>query len=446
MLRPALTSLGRALRLAAILACLAAWPGSAAALEITAADVPHPNGRPACPVSADRIEFTTPILPDTEVVIAAVGDVLLHSPLQRQGFQHEDGFRSLWRPVEDILSAADFAYANLEGPLAVDRYVGGGTAPVPVTNYDGRVYTGYPLFNYPPRVAPALAASGIDVVSTANNHSLDRRPEGVDLTIAALREANIQYTGTRPTTEPGHPWHTVTRIGDYRIAWLACSYSTNGLPDPQGQVLMCFEQQELVLEIIESLASRRGIDGVILTPHWGHEYQHTPNARQQALAQAAIDAGAIAVIGAHPHVVQPAERLVSRDDREGFAIYSLGNFVSNQRELPRRSNLIALLGLAETPWGDLTVSGFAWVPMHVNFRDGIAEIAAEAIERSGGRGIASHNHLTGLLPAGNIHPPGPPLTTLQCPDTSANGPMARLQHGFTRVPIPPRLPGIEPGA
>ena len=207
-----------------------------------------------------------------------------------------------------------------------------------------------------------------------------------------------------------------------------------------------FEQQDLVLDTIESLAGRRGIDGVILTPHWGYEYQHAPNDRQRALARAAIDAGAIAVIGAHPHVVQPAERMVSQDGREGFVIYSLGNFVSNQRELPRRSTLIALLGLAATPWGDLAVSGFAWVPLHVNFRDGIAEIAAEAIERSGGRGIGSHNHLTDLLPAGNIHPPGPPLTALQCPDTSANGSMARLQHGFARVPIPPRMPGLEPGA
>lgn len=446
MARTALDTLGRLGRVALLAAGVALPPASASALEITAADVPWPDGRPACRSVSERIAFTTPILPETEAVVAAVGDVLLHSPLQRQGFRDPDGFRSLWRPVEDLLSAADFTYANLEGPLAVDRYASGATAATPVTDYDNGVYTGYPLFNYPPRVAPALAASGFDVVSTANNHSLDRHAEGIDLTIAALREAGLQFTGTRPTTEPELPWFTIGQVGDYRIAWLACSYGTNGLPDHQHQVLLCFDQQDVVLDQIRTLAAQPDIDGVILTPHWGWEYQNSPNPDQRALAQAAVDAGALAVIGAHPHVVQPAERLVARDGREGFVIYSLGNFVSNQREVPKRSTLIALVGLARTPWGRLTVSGFNWIPLRVNFLEGIPGIASEAIERSGGRGIAEHVHLTGLLPEANIHPPAAPLTTLRCPDISANGPMARLQHGFAEVPIPPRMPAMEPGA
>ena len=423
----------------------------AVAFHITGRDVPPADGRPICdggPAGTPpALRFTTPVDPASEITIAAVGDVLLHSPLQRQGFRHEDGFASLWAPVADLLTAANIAYANLEGPLAENLLAGGGEVAGPVEDYDNRVYTGYPMFNYPPRVAPALKAAGIDVVSTANNHSLDRWAAGADRTLAAVSAAGLAFTGTRPSDDAEHPWHAVTQVGDRRIAWLACTYGTNGLPDRAAQVLACFDEgRATVLAEIARLAADPAIDAVILTPHWGWEYRHDPNDRQRALARDAVEAGALAVIGAHPHVVQPWERVVTRRGREGFVLYSLGNFVSNQQQLARRSTLMLVLGLAEAPGGSLAVAGAAWVPLHVDFRGGSPDIRVEAIERSAGRGLDAHAHLTGLLPAANIHPPVARLTSLQCADRSADGPLARLHHGMVVVPRPPPRPAVGPGA
>ncbi len=400
---------------------------------------PRPNRRPSAPPAATAsaatpapagprsanpahtcasphgpmLAFTQPVRPETEVVIAAVGDVLLHSSLQRQGFARPDGFRSLWRPVEDLLTAADITYANLEGPMAEGITKRLTVVTTPVERFDDSVYSGYPMFNYPPRVGPALRASGIRVVSTANNHALDRSSVGVDRTIEALNAAGIPFTGTRPSGQPDHPWYVITQVRDYRIAWLACSYSTNGIPDRRNQVLLCFDQRQTVLDTIAELRRRPDVDAVILTPHWGIEYMSSPNADQRELAHQALDAGAIAVIGSHPHVVQPWERYDTADGRQGFILYSLGNFVSGQRELPRRTSLILLLGLARTPAGPLAVAGVRYIPLRVN-PPGTSPtgITVDAADRVGAAAQPNRDHLARLLNAANIHPPHAPFTTL----------------------------------
>src|SRR5690606_19519399 len=97
---------------------------------------------------------------------------------------------------------------------------------------------------------------------------------------------------------------------------------------------------------IRTLAKRPDVHAILFTPHWGAEYQHTPDAKQKALAREVLDAGATAVIGTHPHVVQPIEKYTTQDGRETLIAYSLGNFISNQIGLPRLSSAILMLGLA----------------------------------------------------------------------------------------------------
>jgi poly-gamma-glutamate synthesis protein (capsule biosynthesis protein) len=379
--------------------------------------MPAPRGCNGEPM----LGFVSETVPDSEIVIAFVGDVLLHGSLQRQAFAHPEGFRSLWAEVEDILQGADLAYANLEGPIAEGVDKRGGLAAAPVEHFDDWVYSSYPMFNYHPALAPALRAAGIDVVSTANNHSLDRFAVGADRTLAAVQAAGLAHTGTRPSDRPDAPWHAVTRAGPHRIAWLACTYGTNGIPDRERQVLLCFEQQDEVLAAIARLSADPAIDAVILTPHWGNEYWHDPTAQQRTLAHAAIAAGATAVVGSHPHVVQPWERHVTAGGREGFVLYSLGNFVSGQRELPRRTSIILLLGLAETPDGGLTVAGARYVPIRFNFqgRNG-RPLTVQALDRLGA-GADSLALLARLLEPANLHAADAPLTTL----THCGGPADR---------------------
>ena len=284
------------------------------------------------------------------ITVAAVGDVLLHDAVQKFAMTRPDGFQSLFHPVADLIQGADIAFANLEGPAAAGiTKTGRATAP-PDRLWDDWVYSGYPMFNYHPSVAPALKQAGFDVLLTANNHSLDCYAIGVERTIDAIEAAGLKFTGTRRRGETERPWYTVTEVAKdgetRRIAWLGCTYGTNGLPDRHGQVLLCYKDKARLLGIIEALARRDDIDAVMFAPHWGVEYEHAPEARQRAFARAAIEAGATAVIGTHPHVMQPVEKACRKaDGREGLIAYSLGNFVSNQISLARRSSMILLLGL-----------------------------------------------------------------------------------------------------
>ena len=340
-----------------------------------------------------------PVRPSTALVIAAVGDVLLHDAVQREAAQSPFGHDGLWSDVADLLRAADIAYANLEGPLADGVTADGRLVDHAVGRYDGVVYSGYPRFNYPSTVAGALARAGIGVVSTANNHALDRDGIGVERTLAALTAAGLQATGTRPRGPPRPPWHTVCAARGYRVAWLSCTYGVNGIADPAGQVLMCYDDRQAVLDTIARLAADPAIDAVILAPHWGVEYSHAPLARQRGLAHEALDAGAAAVIGSHPHVVQPIEIRTTVDGRRAPIAYSLGNFVSNQRPLPCRASIILLINLAEGPDGRLHAAAIRWVPIGVDFRptsDG-RSVRVRPLDGSSADATAMGAHLVSIL-------------------------------------------------
>ena len=320
--------------------------------------------------------FTGTCEPGVDISIAAVGDVLLHGPLQVQAVGHEARFASLWQPIADLLTIADITYANLEGPTAVGVRATGRNATDPGFVFDNAIYTSYPQFNYHPYLLADLQGSGVDVVSTANNHSLDRRELGVDRTIDALHAVGLPYTGTRKTTDGA--WHTVTSAKGINIAWLACTYGTNGIPDRDQKVLHCWDDEAEVLALIGELAADPAIDLVAVTPHWGDEYNANPNTAQKRLAKKFADAGASLIFGSHPHVTQPWAKLIAADGREVFVIYSLGNFVSGQTALARKSTLLAYVGIHKSAMGTV-VTGVKYVPLYMNKKEGVR--ALEAIDR-----------------------------------------------------------------
>jgi poly-gamma-glutamate synthesis protein (capsule biosynthesis protein) len=333
-------------------------------------------------LSRGPVKFTRACERGDTLTIAAVGDVLLHGPLQKQAVASTDRFRSLWRDVEDLLGAADVTYANLEGPVAQGVNASGSSVRDPGFKFDEVVYSSYPQFNYHPYLIDDLLASGVDVVSTANNHSLDRRGLGVDRTLDALEAAGLPYTGTRRRDDTSSPWHTLTTHKGFTLAWLACTYATNGIPDTREQVLDCFEDQEALAAMVKDLAKRPGVDAVIVTPHWGVEYSANPGWDQSRLAHKLLDAGATAIIGSHPHVTQPWEKYVTADGRETFVLYSLGNFVSGQTSLARKSTLMLYLGLKRGADGRTFVAGVRYLPMYMDLSDGVRGV--RAIDREGG--------------------------------------------------------------
>jgi len=355
------------------------------------------------------IEFANQCTPGTRMTIAAVGDVLLHGALQQQAMARPTSgrFASLWQPVTDLLSAADTTYANLEGPTAHGVAATGREVPDPGFRWDNVVYSSYPQFNYHGFLEDDLKASGIDVVSTANNHAMDRRQLGADRTIERLRESGLAFTGTRHRNALDAPWHTITQARGFKLAWLACSFSTNGLPDPSGQVLGCWEDEAMVVDQIKKLRATAGIDAVIVTPHWGEEYTASPSRAQRDLGKRFLDAGATMILGSHPHVLQPWEKYTTADGRETFVIYSLGNFVSGQSQLARRSTIVLYVGLTRTSTG-VAINGVRYVPMIMNTRDGVR--AVEAIDRAGGSADSRRQTVT-MFGTKNLQDPAQPIAT-----------------------------------
>ena len=304
-----------------------------------------------------------------KVSIAAVGDVLVHKVLHNQVRGNSQGFKNLWSQAIPYLRKADIAYANLEGTAAL-----------------GMGYTGWPNFNYPPSILDDLKDSGIDILSTANNHSLDRGSKGVNLTIEALQYRNIPYTGTKHTDFKAFPWHTFTHVNGITIAWLACTHHANTIDrpqrrDPHNQVLYCgrgaawnpSKLNPIVEKEIKALAAHDDIDAVIVTPHWGIENENTPRKEQRQMAKAMAKAGATAIIGAHPHVIQPWQILTTDDGREVLVNYSLGNFVTRAEKASKnwRNAMLLIINLSKDGSEKARLSGVGVVPMEMTYSRGV---------------------------------------------------------------------------
>jgi poly-gamma-glutamate synthesis protein (capsule biosynthesis protein) len=354
------------------------------------------------------LTFRNACTPGSRVTIGAVGDVLLHAPLQRQAIAQSQKFMSLWSPVADLLARPDITYANLEGPTAHGVNRSGRSVPDPGFVFDDVVYSSYPQFNYHGSLEGDLVSTGIDVVSTANNHALDRHSLGADRTLDALIAAGLAHTGTRRAAGSGS-WSATTEANGVKLAWVACTFSTNGIPDRNSQVLGCWTNEGKIKELITELEGTH--DAVIITPHWGDEYTANPSRAQRDLAHRFLDAGATLVLGSHPHVLQPWEKYTTADGRETFAIYSLGNFVSGQAQVARRSTILLNVGLTKTASG-IAVNGVSYVPMIMNTRNGIR--AVESIDRAGGN-TEARRIITHMVGTENISDPSKPLSTSTCP-------------------------------
>lgn len=408
--------------LVATLACSKTGPGSGAggdvvieathdAVEPPPEILPSPEPVVEPPpepwsLPADYLQFAGACSSGARHRLAFAGDLLLHQELQKQAYKSKQGAAVLWSNIADLLAEPDTMVLNLEGPLAPGLDVDGLEVPDPGKTYDRVVYTAYPRFNYHPSIALDLKKAGVDLVTTANNHALDRGPLGVDRTIASLDAAKLRHVGTREQTKPER-WVQIAKLDGFELAFIACTTTTNQRPDDFGQVLRCGDGKT-VAKLIGQLrapgkSGKPKVDAVIVLPHWGKEYSHEPRERDRDMARAWIEAGAIAVVGSHPHVVQPWERVVATDGREGLVLYSLGNFASHQPELERRASLLLYLELvasaSEEGGGSVAIAGARWLPIHV--RQAGQEFFVEAIDRVQGPADA-RALLVRLLGASNL--------------------------------------------
>lgn len=314
---------------------------------------------------AEDLLFSTPCSSDNDQAsLSFVGDILIHKALYQIVVKDTKHFSQIWNKTDGLIQKADFSVGNLEGPsaLGIDS-IGRDQGDIGFV-YDGEVYSGTNfIFNYHPRILLDLKNSGYDLLTLANNHALDRYSIGIDKTIIAAKNAGLQTVGTRPSNT-GDSFYKVSLINNIRVAFISCTETINGRADNDDQVLTCYQNSSRILGIINNLSQRFDIDAVIVLPHWGTEYSNRPGSDQKAYARKYIEAGALAVIGSHPHVLQPWEKYVSKGGRESLIIYSLGNFVAGQAGLARKTGLVAYLGLSKALNQKARIFGVGYTPTY----------------------------------------------------------------------------------
>lgn len=272
--------------------------------------------------------FNTPILEKAEVVVfedsvltaslCFTGDLMCHSTQFNYAKVDADSFdfTMVYREVKKYLSSADLTIGNLETVMAGEE----------------TGYSGYPYFNAPDDFVYALKDAGFDLLITANNHALDQGWDGIKRTIEVINHYKIHRTGTF-TSQKDQDSIRIFQINTIKIAILAYSENTNGVPIPKGKdfVINLIDEEKMRGDI--SRVREKNVDVVLVHLHYGPEYNREPSDYQKEIVQKIIEAGADIIIGGHPHVIEPFVFFKTNNTKldTGFVAYSMGNFISNQR-------------------------------------------------------------------------------------------------------------------
>jgi poly-gamma-glutamate synthesis protein (capsule biosynthesis protein) len=252
-----------------------------------------------------------------KISLLFIGDIMGHdsqiaSAENRE--THTYNYDTVFTYIKPVISEADVAIANLEVTL------------------DGRPYMGYPQFSSPAALAASCKNAGIDYLVTANNHAADRGRKGIRNTIERLDSLGIPHTGTylskssRDSLTP-----LIINKKGFKLALLNYTYATNGIIVPPPVIVDSLDKNLIIRDI--QRAKKLSPDVVILFLHWGTEYDTVPGKAQTDMADLFLKSGADLVIGSHPHVLQKMVWMKGTgNEKDGVVVYSLGNFVSNQRK------------------------------------------------------------------------------------------------------------------
>jgi poly-gamma-glutamate capsule biosynthesis protein CapA/YwtB (metallophosphatase superfamily) len=262
-----------------------------------------------------NINGQPPAQPSGKITLLFAGDIMGHDQQIRSAENQEThtfNYDSVFTYIRDRISEADIAIGNLEVTLA------------------GRPYRGYPQFSSPPELALGCKNAGFDFLVTANNHSNDRRKNGILRTIHTLDSLGIPHTGTfTDKDQRDSVYPAVIRKNGFTFSILNYTYGTNGIAVTPPVVVNLTDTLLIKADIQE--AKVQSPDVIIAILHWGTEYDTIPSHSQEDLADFMLERGVDIIIGSHPHVLQKMIWIKSDEkDKDRVIVYSLGNFVSNQ--------------------------------------------------------------------------------------------------------------------
>ena len=274
------------------------------------------------PATVTPVPTPTPE-PYTDIVIGGAGDIMGHIQQIEDAYLAGDeegySFYHWFDYIKDALSYPDLMIANLEGPIA---------------GQDAG-YNGYPMFNFPDEIAPAIKDAGIDVVLSGNNHIMDKGIAGIGRTVDVLEDSGVYHTGAWKSPEERQV-PLVIDVNGIKVGVVSATYSLNGFeqhiePEVLSYLVCSIEEEQVKTEI--DLCRKHGAEVIVVCPHMGDEFQNFPRRGIRNFAESYIAMGADIVFASHPHVLQPVTyhtaQLEDGTSRTGIIFYSLGNFISS---------------------------------------------------------------------------------------------------------------------
>ena len=294
---------------------------------------------------------------DTKISMSVIGDIMCHNTQYNDAYNSKTGrydFSYVFEDIKKYIEDTDVAIGNLETTFAGSK----------------RGYSSYPTFNTPEAMALDLKELGIDVLSTTNNHSLDKGYSGLESTIDELNRVGINHTGTYSSKEESEKI-LMLDVKGIKIAFLAYTYGTNGIPIPKGKeyCINMIEDEKIISDLQK--AKKLNPDVVVVNMHWGVEYAQTPNEEQERLAEILFRNGADIILGSHPHVLQKMEKVEvdfgEGNKKDGFIIYSLGNFISGQRKEYTRQSAILNINITKDGASEkISIDSVEYTPIYMN--------------------------------------------------------------------------------
>ncbi len=308
------------------------------------------------------------------ITVGSVGDVIIHDPFLRSGEYKKDGkydFSNCFKYMKDLYGSQSLMVANLETTFAGKD----------------RGYSGYPLFNSPDSLPDALHKQGVDLFLLANNHIYDMGKSGFLRTSQILEEKGYDYTGAY--NKDTDKRYIIKDIDGIKVGFINYTYETSGagaksingnpMDASVAAYLNSFDPRDLdgfYEEMQRQVAMMRvaGAQFIIFYPHWGEEYKLEAYGYTKDMAQKVCNLGVDAIIGGHPHVVEPIDVLTSKDgSHKTFVAYSMGNHISNQRRemissMPSghtEDGIMVSLKLTGKPLGAVKLTGVEVTPTWV---------------------------------------------------------------------------------
>lgn len=304
-----------------------------------------------------KVEEEEVIPEDITINMSVIGDIMCHNSNYNDAYNSDTDtydFSYVFQDIAKYFENDDITIGNLETTLA-GKEIG---------------YSSYPTFNTPEILATDLKELGLDVLATANNHSLDKGYVGIENTITELDNAGISHTGTYNSQESSEQY-LVKDVNGINIAFLNYTYGTNGIAIPSGrEYCVNLIDRDKIQSDLNNVKALGNVDLICVIIHWGTEYRLTPTDEQEELANFMFENGADIILGGHSHCLEPMEkRTITLEDgttKDGFIVYSLGNFMSGQNKSYTRQSVILQLQITKNgETGAITIDKIEYVPIYM---------------------------------------------------------------------------------